>query len=169
MGVVRTVMWSWKTGSASTGTPKLYYSNEVEMAEITTQTNVGIDVSKDWLDIVVLPSGETWRTENKEETIRELIEKLEQLKPERIVWLRTNARRATLSGGVAVVPRQPKTDTLLCSLTRSTCQDRQAGWEGAGIVWRTGSASAHPSAERKRADFERLDHTQRADFQLFGR
>jgi transposase len=55
------------------------------MAEITTQTNVGIDVSKDWLDIVVLPSGETWRTENKEETIRELIEKLEQLKPERIV------------------------------------------------------------------------------------
>lgn len=55
------------------------------MAELTTQTNVGIDVSKDWLDIVVLPSGETWRTENKEEAIRELIKKLEQLKPERIV------------------------------------------------------------------------------------
>lgn len=55
------------------------------MAEVTTQTNVGIDVSKDWLDIVVIPSGETWRTENKEEAIRELIKKLEQLKPERIV------------------------------------------------------------------------------------
>lgn len=55
------------------------------MAEIINQTNVGIDVSKDWLDIVVLPGGETWRTENKEEAIRELIKKLEQLTPERIV------------------------------------------------------------------------------------
>jgi len=55
------------------------------MAELTTQTNVGIDVSKDWLDIVVMPSGETWRTENKEDAIRELIKKLERLKPERIV------------------------------------------------------------------------------------
>lgn len=55
------------------------------MAELTTQTNVGIDVSKDWLDIVVIPSGETWRTENGEEAIRELVKKLEQLKAERIV------------------------------------------------------------------------------------
>jgi transposase len=55
------------------------------MAELTTQTNVGIDVSKDWLDMIVIPSGETWRTKNEEEAIRELIKKLEQLKPERIV------------------------------------------------------------------------------------
>jgi len=55
------------------------------MAEVINQTNVGIDVSKDWLDIVALPSGESWRTENKEAAIRELIKKLEQLKPERIV------------------------------------------------------------------------------------
>jgi len=55
------------------------------MAEVINQTNVGIDVSKDWLDIVALPSGETWRTANKEEAIRELIKKLEQLMPERIV------------------------------------------------------------------------------------
>lgn len=55
------------------------------MAELTTPSNVGIDVSKDWLDIVVLPSGETWRTGNREEAVRELIKKLEQLKPERII------------------------------------------------------------------------------------
>ena len=55
------------------------------MAEIINPTNVGIDVSKDWLDIVVLPSGETWRTENSAEKIGALAEKLEQLKPERIV------------------------------------------------------------------------------------
>jgi transposase len=55
------------------------------MAENTNPTNIGIDVSKDWLDIVVLPSGETWRTENTAEKIGVLIEKLEKLNPERIV------------------------------------------------------------------------------------
>ena len=55
------------------------------MAEITNPSNVGIDVSKDWLDIVVIPSGETWRTENIAEAIDVLVEKLEQLKPERII------------------------------------------------------------------------------------
>lgn len=73
-----------KTGFARTGTTKLY-SSEVKMAELTTTTNVGIDVSKDWLDIVVIPSGETWRTKNEEEEIHLLVEKLEQIKPERIV------------------------------------------------------------------------------------
>jgi len=65
------------------------------MAELTIQTNVGIDVSKDWLDIVVIPSGETWRTENQEETIRELVKKLEQLKPERIVLEATGGYEQT--------------------------------------------------------------------------
>jgi len=55
------------------------------MAEITNPSNVGIDVSKDWLDIVVIPSGETWRTENIAEEIDVLVEKLEKLKPERII------------------------------------------------------------------------------------
>ena len=55
------------------------------MAEITNPTNIGIDVSKDWLDIVVIPGGETWRTENTEDKIDVLVEKLETLKPERIV------------------------------------------------------------------------------------
>ena len=55
------------------------------MAEITNSTNIGIDVSKDWLDIVVLPSGETWRTENTEENMGVLVQRLEKLKPERIV------------------------------------------------------------------------------------
>jgi transposase len=55
------------------------------MAEITNSTNIGIDVSKEWLDIVVMPSGETWRTQNTEEKISVLVQKLETLKPERIV------------------------------------------------------------------------------------
>jgi transposase len=55
------------------------------MAEITNPSNVGIDVSKDWLDIVVIPSGETWRTENIAEEIDVLVKRLETLKPERII------------------------------------------------------------------------------------
>lgn len=47
--------------------------------------NVGIDVSKDWLDIVVIPRGETYRVENTESEIGVLIKKLEIEKPERIV------------------------------------------------------------------------------------
>jgi len=55
------------------------------MAETTNSTSIGIDVSKDWLDIVVLPSGETWRTENTAEKIGVLTERLEKLNPRRIV------------------------------------------------------------------------------------
>ena len=55
------------------------------MAEITNPTNVGIDVSKDWLDIVVTPSGETLRIENTEEQAGVVVKKLEELKPERII------------------------------------------------------------------------------------
>jgi transposase len=55
------------------------------MADITTLTHIGIDVSKDWLDIVVLPSGETFRIENTEEQMGVLVNTLESLTPERIV------------------------------------------------------------------------------------
>jgi transposase len=55
------------------------------MAEITNPSNVGIDVSKDWLDIVVIPNGETWRVENIAEEIDVLVKRLEKLKPERII------------------------------------------------------------------------------------
>ena len=55
------------------------------MAEITTPTNIGIDVSKEWLDIVVTPSGETFRVENTAEKAGALIEKLKALEPERII------------------------------------------------------------------------------------
>lgn len=55
------------------------------MAELTTRIHVGIDVSKDGLDIAVLPSGETWRTKNEEAAIEELLQQLKQLHPERIV------------------------------------------------------------------------------------
>jgi len=47
------------------------------MAEILQKIFVGIDVSKKWLDVAVIPSGEVWREENSETGIRTLIQKLE--------------------------------------------------------------------------------------------
>jgi transposase len=41
--------------------------------------DIGIDVSKQWLDTVVIPSGETWHTENNEQAIGELIKSLESM------------------------------------------------------------------------------------------
>jgi transposase len=55
------------------------------MAETIVVTCVGIDVSKKWLDVAVIPSGETWRTENTEEAIRVLIERLKDMQSMRIV------------------------------------------------------------------------------------
>lgn len=64
---------------------RLFSIQRGHMAEITNPNFVGIDVSKDWLDIVVIPSGETWRTENIPEKIDVLIKRLDELKPELIV------------------------------------------------------------------------------------
>lgn len=55
------------------------------MDEITPSVCVGIDVSKDWLDIAVQPSGETWRTPNHPLGIESLIARLKAMQPERIV------------------------------------------------------------------------------------
>lgn len=46
---------------------------------------VGIDVSKENLDVCVLPSKQTWRTENDDQRITSLIQKLKALQPELIV------------------------------------------------------------------------------------
>jgi transposase len=81
----RTVVGSQRPDLLERATTFFINFSEVKMAEITNPTNIGIDVSKDWLDIVVIPSGETWRIENTEEKMGVLIEKLETLKPERIV------------------------------------------------------------------------------------
>lgn len=55
------------------------------MAETTVVTCVGIDVSKKWLDVAVLPSGETWRTENTAAAIRVLLEQLKDRQAVRMV------------------------------------------------------------------------------------
>jgi transposase len=46
---------------------------------------VGIDVSKAWLDVGVLPSREQWRVGNELETIDQLTKRLQELAPQQVV------------------------------------------------------------------------------------
>ena len=55
------------------------------MSTATNTVSIGIDVSKANLDIGVLPSGETWTVDNREDDIKALVNKISKLKPEIIV------------------------------------------------------------------------------------
>lgn len=61
---------------------------------VTTSYYVGIDVSKDMLDVCVLPTGEFFRLSNDEAGISKLRKKLQPLSPERVVMEATGGYEA---------------------------------------------------------------------------
>ena len=67
---------------------------------------VGIDVSKDWLDVAVRRSGEQWRVDQDEDGISSLVKRLTKLRPELIVMEATGGpeRLATTALGAAELP-----------------------------------------------------------------
>jgi transposase len=68
----------------------------------TTQgVNVGIDVAKDTLEIAVRPDNEQWSTNNRIEDFPALIEKLQQIGPERIIIEATGGWEAPLANHLA--------------------------------------------------------------------
>jgi transposase len=78
-----------------------------------TERFVGIDVSKETLDVGVRPEGERWQTENTEEAFAELIGRLEVLEPELIIIEATGGlERAVVStiaeAGLPVVVINPR-------------------------------------------------------------
>ena len=62
---------------------------------------VGIDVSKDRLDVAVLPSEESWSTANQDEDIQSLVKRVRSLKPELIVLEATAQLEMPLVGALA--------------------------------------------------------------------
>jgi transposase len=61
-------------------------------------SNVGIDVSKLKLEVAIRPSGERFGVGNDEEGLRELVKRLQELRPERIVMEPTGGyERAALT------------------------------------------------------------------------
>ena len=81
-----------------------------------TERLIGVDVSKDKLDVAVRPDGERWQTANTEEAFPELIARLKALEPELIVIEATGgleravvAAMATADLPVAMInPRQAR-------------------------------------------------------------
>jgi transposase len=77
---------------------------------------VGIDVSKDLLDVAVLPSGEVWSTPNDQQGAEQLAAKLKEISPELIVMEATGglerlgaAVLASVGLQVAIInPRQAR-------------------------------------------------------------
>jgi transposase len=83
------------------------------MAVEAADSNVGIDVSKDTLDVAVVPSGRQWQVSNHEAGIGDLVEQLRQLAPERIVLEATAGYEVPLvaalgSAGLPVVVVNPR-------------------------------------------------------------
>jgi transposase len=75
---------------------------------------VGVDISKAWLDVGVLPSGELWRVSNEPAAITQLIERLVGLTPKLIVMEATGGLEMPIAAAfcraglpvVVVNPRQ---------------------------------------------------------------
>lgn len=63
---------------------------------ITSQIYVGIDVSKDRLDMAVLGEKQGWQVENTQEGIREVVSQLQTLQPELIVVEATGGYQRSL-------------------------------------------------------------------------
>lgn len=73
-----------------------------------SESYVGIDVSKDYLDVAVRPSGEVFRVENSEATLSDLTKRLLELGPKLVVMEATGgyetlAAAALFDGGVTQV------------------------------------------------------------------
>ena len=78
-----------------------------------TSTSVGIDVSQATLDVAIHPTAEQWQVRNDPAGISQLVERLQQLSPERIVLEATGgyelaALASLASAGLAVVAVNPR-------------------------------------------------------------
>lgn len=66
-----------------------------------TAVVVGIDVSKEHLDVAVAPSGETWQSRNDEAGIAALVKRVREIKPSLVVLEATGGYELTVSLALA--------------------------------------------------------------------
>ena len=65
------------------------------------ETYVGIDVSKDQLEVAVRPSKERWEVENGEKGFRSLVKRLQQIKPSMVVLEATGGLEIAVTAAMA--------------------------------------------------------------------
>ena len=90
---------------------------------------VGIDISKDWVDVAVHPTGETLHVGLDEKSVDGLVRKLRDLAPQIVVMEATGGYEAELSAAIWTAGRprrrrQPAPRPGLCALPGHTGEDR---------------------------------------------
>ena len=115
---------------------------------------VGIDVSKDHLDVAERPKGDVGRIANDDGDINKLVSELKALKPQLIVMEATGGYEMPLagalaSGGLPVSVSQPPAGAGLRQVHREARQDRLYRCQGARTLRR--GHTANPKAPARRA------------------
>ena len=127
---------------------------------------VGVDVSRDRLDVSIGPEGEVWQAGNDAAGIREVVERLGELQPERIVVEATGGlERAVAAGlGDAELPvvREPAAGAGLCAGDGAVSEDGHDRRGHVGAVWGGVAASGAGAAGRADARVARVGRTQTA-------
>ena len=103
----------WSARICKDGPRRAHARRGVPVTDQLQPLGVGIDVSKDTLDVAVYPHGEQWQASNDEAGIGALVERLTTLSPARIVMeatggYETSALAALASAGLAVVAVNPR-------------------------------------------------------------
>ena len=101
------------------------------MDDADQKVYVGIDVSKDWLDVTVRPTEDTWQVNQDEDGFRSLVRRLTKLRPTLIVMEASGGyeRLAAAVFGAAQLPVavvNPRQVRDFAPLTGHTRQDRSS-------------------------------------------
>ena len=71
------------------------------MPTVPQNVFVGIDVSKDWLDVAVRPTGAAWRAAQDEDGLERLVRQLDKLRPRLIVMEASGGYERLLAAALA--------------------------------------------------------------------
>ena len=71
------------------------------MPTVPQNVFVGIDVSKDWLDVAVRPTGAAWRAAQDEDGLERLVQQLDKLRPRLIVMEASGGYERLLAAALA--------------------------------------------------------------------
>ena len=113
----------------------------------SSETYVGIDVSKDRLDVAVLGEKQAWQVDNTQEGIDELVQQMQELQPELIVVEATGGYQravvdALFHAGLICGGGEPSSGETICQSLWVAGQDRQTGCPGVGSVWAESATQA---------------------------
>jgi transposase len=137
----------------------------------TSPLFVGIDVSKDWFDVAMRPTGQTWRLAQDEAGIDTLVKQLQELRPRLVVLEATGGYENVLvaSLGAASIPVAVVNPRQVRDFARSLGKLAKTDRLDAGLIAHFGEVSgvsAQPLAEPAVQELEALVARRRQVIQM---